>query len=254
MIPAQDPAFERMMNTARILIIDHDMNRYHSFELYSYLLTKREYFFNSIDRKFLLQFVKQSTLNKKVTYYLSRSNFLNPYEHFKNVKNEYEYEESLKELLPKLHIISTDISYRLGPLLYNNSVEGYLLKYKADNHISDYEDQVKVFKSDHLLDGVFAIEIIRKFNINTIFVSSIELAIRLSLKLYELDYKVPISFYIGIYRYNYDPELKVMKYTSAIDGLEYTSKHSFLTIDPFTSLSYDKDSQFDIDKESLNGT
>ena len=210
MIPSQDPAFDRMVNTARILIIDHDINRYHSFELYSYLLTKREYFFNSIDKPFLIDFINQST---------------------------------------ELHVIPTDISDRLSPLLYNESVEGYLLKYSFDNHKSSYEDQVKVFKSEHILDGTFATEIIRKFKINTVFVSSIDLAILISLRLYQLEYKDPITFYVGIYRYNYDPETKSMKHTSAVAGLEYAVKHSFMSIDPFTSLSYDKESQYDVYEE-----
>ena len=251
MIPAQDPAFDRMVNTARILIIDHDINRYHSFELYSYLLTKREYFFNSIDQRFMVDFINQSTLNKKVTYYLSKSPYLNPYQHFKDTESidNKEYEEHLKDLLPVLHIVPTDISERLSPMLYNESVEGFLLKYASDPHRSSYENQVKVFKSDYILDGVFASAIIKKFSINTIFVSSIELAISIALKLYQMEYKEPLTFYVGIYRYNYDPETKSMKHTSAIAGLEYAVKHSFMSIDPFTSLSYDKDSQYDVDDE-----
>ena len=255
MIPSQDPAFDRMVNTARILIIDHDINRYHSFELYSYLLTKREYFFNSIDKPFLIDFINQSTLNKKVTYYISKSPHLNPYHHFNGYENvtDTEYEDGLKSAMSELHVIPTDISDRLSPLLYNESVEGYLLKYSFDNHKSSYEDQVKVFKSEHILDGTFATEIIRKFKINTVFVSSIDLAILISLRLYQLEYKDSITFYVGIYRYNYDPETKSMKHTSAVAGLEYAVKHSFMSIDPFTSLSYDKDSQYDIYEEEEDG-
>lgn len=250
MIPTQDPAFDRMVNTARILIIDHDINRYHSFELYSYLLTKREYFFSSIDTEFLGKFVTQPTLNKRVTYYLSKSEYLNPYKHFKSDTpiTDTEYENRLNEVLPELHLIPSDISYRLRPLLYNNTVEGYLLKYSNDSHVSDYEELVKVFKTKNILDGAFAISIIQKFNINAIIVSSIELALRIAVKLYELDYKTPMTFYIGIYRYNYDIETHAMKHMSSITGLEYMLKHSFMSIDPFTSLSYDKDSQYDTDE------
>ena len=189
-------------------------------------------------------------------YYLSRSPYMNPYQHFKHTSDIslYDYENNLNESFSKIHTIPTDISYRLGPMLYNKSVEGYLLKYNKDPHVSGYEQQVKVFKSDYILDGAFAIEIIRKCNINVIFVSNIEIALTIALQLYDLDYKSSITFYIGIYRYNYDPTIKAMKHTSAIAGLEYTAKHSFMSIDPFTSLSYDKDSQFNIDKEILNET
>jgi hypothetical protein len=247
MIPPQDPAFEQMINTARILIIDHDINRYHSFELYSYLLTQREYFFNPVDKKFLVDFVKQSTLNKKLMYYLSLSEYLNPFQHFTitSDKSIEWYEDKLNELFPIIHTIPTDISYRLSPMLYNKTIEGFLLKYKNDTHISGYENQVKVFKTDHILDGAFAVEIIRSLNISAIFISSIDIALMIAMKLYEINYKSPIMFYVGIYRYNYDPETKTMKHTSAITTLEYIAKHSFMTIDPFTNLSYDKDSQYD---------
>ena len=47
----------------------------------------------------------------------------------------------------------------------------------------------------------------------------------------------------------YDSETKTMKHTSAVAGLEYAVKHSFMSIDPFTSLSYDKESQYDVNEE-----
>lgn len=250
-IPEQDEAFSRMVNTARMLVIDHDINRYHSYELYSFLLKDKKYFMDSNDRNFLVDFVNLPTANKKLTHYLSKSPYYNPFHHFNSTKElpDEKYEDYLNNVFSEIPLFSTDISYRFSTLFYNKTVQGYLLKYSNDNHKCGYEDQVKVFTSHHLLDGVFAARLITKFQINAVIVASIDVALNIQAMLHKLEYKTPMNYYIGIYRYNFDPETRTMKNGPIIAGLEYSETHSFITIDPFTNLSYDKESQYDVYEE-----
>lgn len=243
-IPEQDEVFSQMINTARILIVDYDINRFHSFGLYSRLLMDPTFFKTQRDPEFLKRFVKAPQAKDKMIEYIHNSVSYNPF--LMSTNNTEEnwpmdgYEDVLgafladKDMVP---VFETDISKRLNNVLYNDKVEGFLLKYKSDPFVCGYEEDVKVFTSNHILDGRMAAEIVSRLGANVIFTSLIETAINIAVHSYILGARNPLTFYIANYKYNYD-ETRTMKYTGSIMGLEYSRKHSFISFDPFTSLSY----------------
>lgn len=234
--------FPTMMSKSRILILDFDMIRYHSFELFTYLLLDENYFRNVADFNFLKTFVSEAKdLNHKVLYYSRHVQSYNPYDLFKDDFHVTvnEMENRMNGLFPKLtRTIPTDLANYLGAVFSNKTVEGYLLKYRNDPVTPSYEHLLKkVYTTDHVLDLRMAIEIIRKHQINTIFISSVHVAMQLIGYLMKMKYPERMSFFIATYYYNYDPKTGLMKFLNIMNKVEYLTKYDFNTIDPFTGLN-----------------
>ena len=232
--------FPSLMRSTRMLLIDYDLTRYHSFELFSYLLLQKEYFMAVKDKEFLSTFVKQPDLNHKVLYYVRHATEYNPYLLFEDNYHltTSEMEDQLNLLFSKLdRLIPTDLDDRLYALFKNNNIDGYLLKYTNDPHIPSYESALnKVYTSDHILDLRMAVEIIKYHRINAVMTSSLRIIMQLIGYLTDQGYPEPLSFFFGTYFYNYDPETKNMKFMGTMNIVEYFKKYEFNIIDTFTEL------------------
>ena len=235
--PTQE-LFPGMLQTSRILIIDYDVTRFHSFDIFRYLLLDRE-FFRACDPTFL-PLIKESNPLVQLQFYIKHVSSINPFENFTHLKDMklVDMENRFKELLPSEAMVRThtDIYHRLGLIFDRDGITGYLLRYPFDKTEIPWINKVKVFTSEHMLDLRMAAAIIDKFRINTVFISSIEAAILLCAKLDTMEYDSPISFIVGSYGYNFDPEIRAFKHLREMNAFEYTKKHEFGIFSPFSGL------------------
>lgn len=229
-----------MMETTRMLIIDHDMTRFHSYELFSYLINDFEYF-KQVDYQFLNGLMQRPDQQHRTLYYMRNTPVLSPFDLFSGTTEKGrldQYEDALNQNFDNLtKMIPTDLSFRLGSFFRSKTVTGYVLRYKKDVYPIDYEEDLKkVYRSDHILDLAMAVAIIQEHNINSVMICSSELMVALIYYLYEAGYQTPINFFVASYRYNYD-EHGFFKNLDYMNKFQFGMKHEFNLIDPFTSLT-----------------
>ena len=228
--------FPQMLQATRLLVLDYDVTRYHSFDLFRFLSTRRELFDDCDER---IRNLYHPTVDQLAWYYQNAYS-MNPYDHFTKLNgiiDASEMENRINNILQDelMRITPTDLNHQLGILFERNNVEGYLLKYTNDPHTVGWSDLVKVYTTDHLFNYNMAIAIIQKHRINAIMISSVEAAIVLCIKLEGYGYREPISFIIGDYGYNYEPD-GAIKRIREMGQFEYARKHEFGFFRPYAGL------------------
>ena len=240
--PTQE-LFPSMMQNTRLLILDYDVTRYHSFDMFRYMLMDRTWF-DRCDPSFRDPFVQDRTVEKQVLRYMRTCSHINPFDNFKDVDNSKNYhrvlemEDKMNEIFSEKLLLTTetDIAARLGIIFERKSITGYWLKYKNDPHQLPFQNELTVYTTNHVLDLRMALAIISQCQINSIILSSVDLAVILCVMMEEHGIKWPISFIIGTYFYNYDPKTGVMNRLQEMNALEYNRKHEFGIFNPFSGL------------------
>lgn len=231
-----------MMQKTRLLILDYDVTRYHSFDLFRYLLWSDREMFKQCDPMYI-PFIKETDLSAQIQFYVHNCGNINPFDNFTHMRgnvdrNELERHLQLMFADKSAKITPTDISGQYEVVFQRPGISGYLLRYKNESHKPAFYQDVTVYESEHLLDLRMAFAIIQKHNINAVLVSSADLALILARKLIAAGNTSPISFIIGAYCYNYDPEKRMMRNMGQMDEIELRYKHEFGIFDPFSSLTY----------------
>ena len=236
--PTQE-LFPQMLQGARLLVIDYDVTRYHSFDFFRYLLYRKEWFVRC-EPQFLKEFVELRNPLKQIYYYKTHGYDINPFYYFDTDKyrSPNETENWMNEHFADSDLIATptDIGQRLGVIFDRNGISGYLLKYKNDPYSPGFGDKVTVYTTDHVLNLNMATAIVKQHGINAVMTSSIELAIILAARLKADGWLQPITFMIGSYAYNYDANTGRLRHIPAINALELYYKHEFGVFNPFTGL------------------
>lgn len=233
--------FPTMMQNTKLLILDYDVTRYHSFDMFRYTLMDKSWF-HRCDPAIRDAFVHDRTIEKQVLRYMRTCSHINPFENFSPEDPTYrttaELEDHMNEVFEDKLMLTTptDIASRLGIIFSRQSIDGYWLKYKKDPHQLPYQDDLTIYTSDHVLDLRMALAIIEQHQINAIMLSSVDLAIILCVKLEQYKIKRPISFIIGTYFYNYEPDTGIMKRLQEMNAIEYNRKHEFGIFNPFSGL------------------
>jgi hypothetical protein len=239
--PVSNPTLEnfpQMLQATRLLILDYDVTRYHSFDLFRYVSLEKELFVNCIPE--MKPMYKTRDPYEQLSYYFNHANSLNPYDNFTTTANlkvhdmEDKFNPKLKD--EALHKTYTDMYHQLGVIFNRSGFAGYLLRYKNDPHRVPWEDTVKVYTSDHVLELNMAVEIIKKHRINAVILSSVEAAIILCTRLEADGYHDSISFIIGGYKYNFDSR-GMIKHIREMNLFEYKRKHEFGIFNPFSGLT-----------------
>ena len=233
--------FPGMMQSSRILIIDFDVTRFHSFDLLRYKLMDKSWF-DRCNIELVKYLAEHNDITEQVLYYKGTCSSPNSLVNFRGIDPEMpveEFEAILKEAMTNqtglMHTTPTDMSRSLDAIFQRNDIKGYWLHYSADNHFVSFKDSVKEFTSDRILDGAMALHIIKQYNINCIVVSSIDMAIMLGTELYTHGYRRPITILFGKYRYNFDDHGTV-NHLIRVNALEYSMKYEFGTFEPYTRL------------------
>ena len=231
--------FPQMLQATRLLILDYDVTRYHSFDLFRYLLLNEEMFVQTIPE--LHPLLKTTDPYEQLRIYRKFAPSLNPYDNFVHLRNTMqiqEVEDRFNQFIEsdQVHVTYTDLYHQLGIIFHRPSFDGYILRYKKDPSHAPWEENVKVYTSDHVLNLNLAMAIIEKHRINAIIVSSIDVALIICRKLEEMKWSTPISFIIGNYAYNFDTKLGIFHHIQEMNVFEYQRKHEFGVFDPFSGL------------------
>lgn len=232
--------FPQMMSTTRMLIIDYDVTRVHSFDIFRMLLLDDD-FIKHVDRRFI-PILKADNYEEQLAYYIQYAYSLNPIDLFTHTKNSLtlsKFEEIIPSLLGNdiIKISPTDIMYQFGHCFARNSITGYLLRYECDDYPIPWLDRVKEFKAKSILDMRMASAIIEQYKINAIMCCSIEAAIILCNRLDSIHYTEPITFIIGRYRYNYEPDHPgIMRLTDYMYYYTVEKRYEFGTFMPYANL------------------
>lgn len=232
--------YPQMMQATKLLILDYDVTRYHSFDLFRYLLLDEE-MFRKCHAKYL-PMIQSKDIGEQILFYMRNCPNVSPFDNFKHLKDTIqlqEFEDRLNAAFGDERMLAspTDVSSRLGIIFSKSNITGYRLKYAKDPYNPEFHDQVKTFTSDHVMDLRMAVEIIKKFGINAVMVSSIDLAVLLGAVLANHGWTSPITFIVGSYFYNYDMETGQLKHYREMNILEYSYKHEFGIFDPYTGLN-----------------
>lgn len=237
--PTQE-LYPLMLRNTRLLIIDYDVTRYHSFDFFRYLMYDKGWFLRC-QPEFRKEFVLLHNPLKQILMYKKMCPYINPFEMFV-AHNQYhkvkDMEDWMNEHFADKMLIATptDVAARFGTALDRNDITGFILKYTNDPHTPQFGDGVKVYTSDHVLDLRMAVAVVLKHQINAVMLSSVELAVILASKLLSAGHSIPLTFMIGNYFYNYSPENGALKHMGELNGLEYHHKYEFGIFDPFTGI------------------
>lgn len=251
-----DPRFQSnpdMIKDTRLLIVDHNVCRYHSFDLlmwYIYRLSRSGSFdmLSTLKESMYPLIDPEATVEDRVVFHKLHARTIDPMDCFNGAKplSTTDYESMLETMMGSGDAWNTrtDISVRLDPLFTRKDVTGYLLRYPADRNRPIYVDNLTVIEDRHVLNGTVCGDVIATNRINAVMVGSADQAIAISARLVELGYREHITFMIAHYGYNYDLNDKGMpyypKYNEEFGRLEITFHHEYAYFDPFTGISNDR--------------
>lgn len=233
--------FPTMMQATRLLILDYDVTRYHSFDLFRHLLRDRDMFMHCDPE--LLKMVQSPDVGKQILHYVRNNPNINPYDNFTLTKDQIkisEFESRLNNSMDEMLITPTDIGVRLGIVFNRPNITGYALRYKTDKYEPVNISLVKTYLSDHILDLRMALAIIEHHSINAVMLSSVDLALFLSQKLVSAGRTSPMSFMIADYFYNHDPETRLLRNVPYLYQYEQLYKFEYGVFDPYTGLNINR--------------
>lgn len=270
MAPKIDPSFQSnpdVMKKTRMLVVDHNVCRFHSFDLFmwfNYQLAKKGDFstYSKIDPKFLPMMLPTVSMSERVRIYRTYATSPDPYSCYRGLDKELtvaEYETLLNEMMTDSTnwVTPTDISTAMDPIFVRSDVEGYLLRYAEDRNVPIYTSNMTVYERDNVLDLDYTIKLIQKHRINAIMMDSTDRAMHLTMKLQEVGYKDHLTFMIARYGYNFEfrnGEPYQLKHNLTLGRLELEYHHEYGYFDPFTGMSAERYDQehYDDDQPPRN--
>lgn len=216
--------------TDKLLIIDHNMLRFHQYDLMESMLYHKP-FFNRLKDEYKsyltlsankqVEFLKNVNSERFVTsFFLGSNNTPEEYSEILNGIINYSGKYTLM-----------DIYYGLISLSNMSLVNITILQYSGDVlYDTDINNKtVDIIKSENILDISFIKDIIRKKDIHTVLCDSIDMALEISNGLRD------ISFIIPDYRYNVDDYngIKAFKSLDKITTSGLESGHNYTMFNNF---------------------
>ena len=253
---------ELISRTARILIVDYDVLRYHSFDMFRWLIRDPNYFIRVRDKNFLKSFASVGrNVMDQVALYRSTCPSISPFEMLEHVP-ETDHDRLMKFLDrmlkdPKAKTTHTDMSIQLGSILNNAQITLHIRRHSSDNtdHIllnTPARTPIQISRSDRLLEPHEIVSYIRTNGINMVICSSIELITTIGILLIEQGYHEPMTMMFGSYYYNYMDidipkesrtvmthlnKIPVLKTFSICNELESQYQYEFGIFDSFTGIT-----------------
>lgn len=238
--------FPDMMKATKLLIINHDVTRYHSFDLLRYTLFSRKDLFITLKPEYQRLIVPHTELAEQVQFMRTKVPVFNVFDMFNTETGVHtlgEYAEKMRAMIAagQSVITPTDVSDRFDVVFDKPNITGFLLQYRGEKNRPSCYDKLTVYEDTNILDLEMAAKIIRKHMINAVMISSNEMAVRLVTKLLESGYTQPITFMIARYAYNFHTNKNmcvVPTYNSEMGFFELRCRHEFGFFDPFSGLTY----------------
>lgn len=260
--------FPDMMKATRLLIIDHDVCRYHSFDLLRYQLyldavrlgDVGKKHFVSINPEYKCLLSAKTELASQVQFaqrQVCQFNVFNCFGYDLGVHDSVTYTVKIHDMLqdPAAKITPTDVNSRFGIIFDRKNITGYILQYTGDTNHPNYMDKLTQFNDPMLLNLNTAMDIIMEHQINAVMICSTELAVKLAAALYQAGYKKSITFIIGRYAYNFrceDGKMIEPLLNKEMGVLEVNLKHEFGYFDPYSGLTYRERVRATLQKEGAS--
>ena len=248
-----DPNFVAL-DPVRLLMIDYDVTRFHSFDFFRWALLNRELFYSVIPP--MDQFaVSCQTIADQVNFYRLHVESFNPLDNFKQYRNADGNDhpflvENLRTMMahPRAKITPTDLEYRFDIVMDNKMVNGTLLQFTDDPHLPEFVHHCKIEceKWDDILDLNRLAEFTMDRGYNAVMCGAVDILAPYLVRLMAKGYQKRMTILYGKYAYNYDwhvlgeKRVRMMKQTSLFGRMEVSFRHSFASFDPFTGLTYNE--------------
>lgn len=241
-----------MMKKTKLLILNHDVVRYHSFDLLRYQLfrdtqTGQFEHFASILPEYQLFLHAKTDVAEQVKFMQKHVKCFNVYECFSDpmgITNVAAYTEKIHEMLqaPYGNYTRTDIASTFQIVFERKDIEGYVLQYTHETCKPNwYHDFVTVYEDPFLLNLDAATDIIVENNINAVMLCSSELALRLASRLIDRGYHSSMTFLIGRYGYNFQFDdagtWTLPIFNAELGLLEINYHYEIGYFDPYTGLT-----------------
>lgn len=241
---------ELIQRQTRLMIIDYDITRFHSFDVFRYLLLDRS-FFMQLDPLYLGIISDHRDVVEQVYLYKSICSSMSPFDCFKHTKGMIHIDKLDQYIVPAIdndiaHVTVTDLSDMLAPALYNITVEVVRICYEKDPFVPEISElkNMRNIKVDRIFDLDFITNTIISNNINSILLSSVEFAIAIATRIIQLGYDTPLTFILCNYNYNmteieyHGHKIKDLKFLVELAALEQVKQYEFGVIDPFSSIQH----------------
>lgn len=228
--------FPQMLQTSKVLVIDHNITRFHTYDVFSLMLLDPMYQ-EDLHRKCpneIIDFLKTVTSDDdpmagvKWAYENFTPEFLE-----KVFVSRETYLDIMKRYLSdeRIYCTPTTATYGLENIFGNNHVCGAVLRQIGDKRSAESNDFIstgtfKTFLTDNILDTDTLITFINKNGFNAVLVDSVQEAATMAYK------TKGVTYIIGTYRFNFDSSGKFMG-VNHLTLTELANKNEFAVFYPY---------------------
>ena len=246
-----DPS-ELIKRKTKLLILDYDVSRFHSFDLFRYLMLDHSYFIG-VDPKYLEMVSNHKPIAEQVDFYRSTCSSINPFDYFihtadKIHTSELDRQMNLMFQNPRAAITGTDLSQTLYQVICSSTLDVHWIHYQNDPYVPEFSigTSIIIGTVNEMFKPREIASYIAKNGINSLIVSSIEFAILIIGELLHREYYNPMTILVCKYNYNYQEfdfkgaPMKALKCSNQIFGLQNKLQYEFGVLDTYTSISQNK--------------
>ena len=228
---------KRMMEPARILIIDYNTFYYQSFDLFRMLLMNRDWF-HRIHPK-LREFPLKREFDQ-LDMFINAQTDRNIFQLFQDGDTK-KFPEDINEVLDIFYqydarkCTETDLGSGLQIALQSKQLdEVYVLRHHTNPIKLNLGSNIKEFRTPNLFDLKSIVNFIEAHRINSVILDSLEFALDIA------EHTKEMSFLFGTYRYNFDQLTStnhiIYKNLKKMNDLEITRGHEYGRFEPFSQI------------------
>lgn len=228
---------KRMMEPARILIIDYNTFYYQSFDLFRMLLMNRDWF-HRIHPK-LREFPLKREFDQ-LDMFINAQTDRNIFQLFQD-GDAKKFPEDINEMLDIFYqydarkCTETDLGSGLQIALQSKQLdEVYVLRHHTNPIKLKLGSNIKEFRTPNLFDLKSIVNFIETHRINSVILDSLEFALDIA------EHTKEMSFLFGTYRYNFDQLTStnhiIYKNLKKMNDLEITRGHEYGRFEPFSQI------------------
>lgn len=228
---------KRMMEPARILIIDYNTFYYQSFDLFRMLLMNRDWF-HRIHPK-LREFPLKREFDQ-LDMFINAQTDRNIFQLFQD-GDAKKFPEDINAMLDIFYqydarkCTETDLGSGLQIALQSKQLdEVYVLRHHTNPIKLNLGSNIKEFRTPNLFDLKSIVNFIETHRINSVILDSLEFALDIA------EHTKEMSFLFGTYRYNFDQLTStnhiIYKNLKKMNDLEITRGHEYGRFEPFSQI------------------
>lgn len=228
---------KRMMEPARILIIDYNTFYYQSFDLFRMLLMNRDWF-HRIHPK-LREFPLKREFDQ-LDMFINAQTDRNIFQLFQDGDTK-KFPEDINAMLDVFYqydarkCTETDLGNGLQIALQSKQLdEVYVLRHHTNPIKLNLGSNIKEFRTPNLFDLKSIVNFIEAHRINSVILDSLEFALDIA------EHTKEMSFLFGTYRYNFDQLTStnhiIYKNLKKMNDLEITRGHEYGRFEPFSQI------------------